>query len=77
MASHKVVFYCLPYTHFTNDLPPSEYGCTDTMYATDITQVITSNSKSKLMMEIKVERKIERINQFKRKWMIRTSEEKV
>ncbi len=52
------------YTLFTNDLLPSEYGCTGTMYTDDITQVITSNSKSKLMMKIKVEREIERINKF-------------
>ncbi len=45
------------------------------MYADDITQ-ITSPNKSKLMMKIKVEREIERINKFERKWKIRTSEEK-
>ncbi len=36
------------YILYTNDLPPPEYGCLDTMYADDITQVITSPSKSKL-----------------------------
>ncbi len=55
------------YTLHTNDFPPPEYGCLDTMYADDITQVITSPSKSKLMMKIKVEREIERMNKFERK----------
>ncbi len=50
------------YTLFTNDLPLPEYGCTDTMYADDVTQIITSPSKSKLMMKLKVEREIERIS---------------
>jgi len=64
------------YTLYTNDLPSPEYGCMDIMYADDITQVITTPSKSKLMMKVKVEREIERINKFERKWKIRTSEEK-
>ncbi len=64
------------YTVFTNDLPSPEYGCLDIMYVDDITQVITSPSKSKLTMKIKVEREIERISKFKRKWKIKTSEEK-
>ena len=64
------------YTLYTNDLPPPEYGCLDTMYADDITQVITSPSKSKMIMKLKVEREIERINKFERKWKIKTSEEK-
>ncbi len=64
------------YTLFTNDLPSPEHGCIDVMYADDITQIITSQSKSKQMMKIKVEREIERINNFERKWKIKTSEEK-
>ena len=64
------------YTLFTNDLPSPEHGCIDVMYADDITQVITTQSKSKLMLKIKVEREIERINNFEKKWKIKTSEEK-
>ncbi len=64
------------YTLFTNDLPPPEHGCLDTMYANDVTQIITSPRKSKLMIKLKVERHIERINRFERKWKIKTSEEK-
>ncbi len=64
------------YTLYTNDLPSPGYGCIDTMYADDITPIITSPSKSKLVMKLKVEREIERINKFERKWKIKTSEEK-
>ena len=64
------------YTLYTNDLPQAEFGCTDIMYADDITQIITTPSKSKWMMKAKVERDIERINTFERKWKIKTSEEK-
>lgn len=46
------------------------------MYADDVTQIITSPSKSKRMMQVKVEREIERISKFERKWKIKTSEEK-
>ncbi len=46
------------------------------MYADDVTQIITSPSKSKSMIKLEVERDIERINKFERKWKIKTSEEK-
>ncbi len=36
-------------TLFTNDLPMPGYGSIDTMYADDITQIITTPSKSKLI----------------------------
>ncbi len=64
------------YTLYTNDLPPPEYGCLDTMYADDITQIIAFPSKSKLMMKIKVEREIKRICKFERSWKIKNSEKK-
>ena len=46
------------------------------MYADDISQIITTESKSKHMMKRKVEREIERINRFEKSWKIKTSEEK-
>ncbi len=64
------------YTLFTNDLPPAGPGCTDTLYADDVTQIVTTASKSKHMMRLKLEREIDRINRFERKWKIQTSEEK-
>ncbi len=64
------------YSLYTNDLPPAGPGCLDTIFADDITQVITLPSKSKAMIKIKVEREIERINKYERKWKIQTSEEK-
>ncbi len=71
-----IVLSPILYTLFTKDLPSPEQGCIDTMYADYITQVITSPSKSKLMIKLKVERKIQRINKFERKWKIKSSEEK-
>ena len=65
------------YTLYTNDLPLPGPGCLDTIFTDDITQVITSPSKSKLTLKLKVEieREIERINKYERKWKIQTSEE--
>lgn len=64
------------YTLYTNDLPTAGPGTTDTMYADDVTQIITTPSKSKNMMKLKVEREISRINRFEKTWKIKTSEEK-
>ncbi len=64
------------YTIYTNALPPAGPGSIDTMYTDDITQVIITPSNSKLMMKIKVEREIDRINRYEKKWKIKTSEEK-
>lgn len=64
------------YTLYTNDLPSPGPGCLDMLFADDITQVITSPSKSKEMMKRKVEREIERISKYERAWKIQTSEEK-
>ena len=64
------------YTLYTNDLPLAGQGCLDTLYADDITQIITTPSKSRGMMKLKAEREIERINRYERKWKIKTSEEK-
>ncbi len=64
------------YTLYTNDLPQAGPGCMDTLYADDITQIVTTASKSKKMMKLKLEREIDRINSFERKWKIRTNEDK-
>ncbi len=56
------------YTLLTNDLSPPVYSCLDIMYADDVTQIITSPSKSKLMIKAKVEQEIERISKFERTW---------
>ncbi len=64
------------YTIYTNYLPPAGQGCTHILYADDITQIVTTPSKLKRMMKIKLEREIERINRFERKWKIKTRQEK-
>ncbi len=47
------------------------------MYADDVTQIITTPSKSKNMMKLKAERAIDRMSRYERKWKIKTSEEKL
>ena len=64
------------YTLYTNDLPPAGPGCLDILYADDVTQIVTTQSKSKNMMKLKVEREIDRINKFEKKWKIRTNQDK-
>ena len=64
------------YTLYTNYLPSAGAGCIDIMYADDVTQIITAPTKSKRMMKIKVEREINRINRYEKKWKIKTSESK-
>ncbi len=48
---------------------------TTSMFAADIIQVITHPSKSKAIMELRVEREIEK-KKHERTWKIKTSEEK-
>ncbi len=65
------------YSLYTNDQPSAGPGCLITLYADDITQVITTPSKSRNMMRLNAEREIERINRYEKKmWKIRTSEKK-
>lgn len=64
------------YTLYTNYLSLPEYGCTDIMHTDDIIQIITSSSKSKLMVKAEFEEEIERKNKFDRKWKIKTSEKR-
>ena len=46
------------------------------MHTDDIIQIITSSSKSKLMVKAEFEEEIERKNKFDRKWKIKTSEKR-
>ncbi len=64
------------YTLYTNDLPAAGPSCLITMYADDVTQVITTQSKSKHMRRIKSEREVKNINNYENLWKIQTSEEK-
>ncbi len=54
------------YALYTNDIPTAGPGYIDIMYADDITQVITTASKSKNVMKLKAEREICRINRFEK-----------
>ncbi len=63
-------------TLYTNDIPAAGPGCLDIMYTDDVTKKIATQSKSKNMMKFKVEREINKINRFKKKWKFKTSQEK-
>ncbi len=64
------------YSLYTNDLPSPEPGCLDTIFADDITQNITSPSKSKEVMRMKVQWETEGIKKYEGTWKIQTNEEK-
>ncbi len=76
----KALYYLLPtlYILFTNYLPQRGHGDLITMFVGNITQVLTSQSKSKVMMKLKVEHEIVCINKYEKKscGRIKTSEEK-
>ncbi len=76
MAHDKGVHFPL-HCLYTNDLPWAGPGCLDTLFADDITQEITTPSKSKLMLKFKIEREIELINKYEREWKIQTREGKL
>ena len=61
---------------FTSDLPPPGPGTMDLLFADDVTQVIEYDHKSKLMLARRTEKEINRINEFERKWKIKTSKNK-
>ncbi len=70
------MFFPLHYIryNYTNDISTAGPGCLDIMYADDVTQIIITQSKSKNMMKLKVEREINRMNRFEKKWKIKTSQ---
>lgn len=64
------------YILYTRDTPPPPPDCLDIMYADDVTQVVTHQGRSKLMMANKIAREIARISQYERQWKIRTNQQK-
>lgn len=57
---------------YTADLPPSGLD-SRTIYADDVTQVITYPGKSKEMMRLRTTRAIKAINDYENKWKIKTN----
>ena len=61
---------------YTADLPPSGPGCQDIIFADDVTQVIEYPHASKKFMARRIEREIQRINNYEKCWKIQTNEDK-
>ena len=61
---------------YTSDMPQTPEHTTNIAYADDITQIITHNGRGKKTMAIKTQREIERINNYEKKWKIKTNETK-
>ena len=61
---------------YTSDIPPPGAGGTDVLFADDITQIIEYAHRSKKMLARRTEREIKRVNEYERKWKIRTNKNK-
>ena len=58
---------------YTADTPPPGQHTMDILFADDVTQVIEYHHQSKRILAARTVREIKRINDFERKWKIKTS----
>lgn len=63
------------YNIYTSDTPPGQHG-TNIIYADDVTQIITYPGKSKNIMKLYTTREIEKLNEYERRWKIKTNQQK-
>ena len=61
------------YSIYTSDIPQARHGCLNIMYADDVTQIITHPSKSRNFMVNKIQKEINTINTYEKKWKIKTN----
>ena len=61
---------------YTADIPDPGHDAENIIFADDITQIISYPNKSVRMMAIKTKEEIIRINDFEKKWKIKTSAQK-
>ena len=64
------------YSIYTSDIPIPGPGTTNIQYADDITQIITYPGKSRNFMAIRAANEINKINEYERKWKIKTNKQK-
>ncbi len=64
------------YTIYTNDIPDPAVDCTTIQYADDITQIIAYHGKSRHLMANRTTSEIEKINEYEKKWKIKTNKNK-
>ena len=61
---------------YTADLPETPPNVINVAYADDITQIIMYPGKGKQMLALNTRREIERINEYEKKWKIKTNKNK-
>ena len=61
------------YALYTHDIPAPTPGFLNISYSDYITQIITQPVKSRRVLAKKIEREIRKINEFERKWKIKTN----
>ena len=61
---------------YTSDLTPAGPGCTDVLFADDVTQIVEYHHQSKKMLARRTEREIKRISDYEKRWKIKTSQQK-
>ena len=61
---------------YTSDIPPPGPGTTDIMFADDNMQVVTYPGKGKEGLARRTVQEIKRINDFERKWKIKSNQDK-
>ena len=64
------------YTIYTNDIPNPAYDCSTIQYADDVTQIVAYHGKSRQLMANRTVSEIEKINEFEKKWKIKTNKSK-
>ena len=64
------------YTIYTSDLPAPVWGCQNLQYADDITQIISYPGTSRDFMSRRVVSEITKINDYEKKWKIKTNKNK-
>ena len=64
------------YTIMTRDMPPATYYHNYIMYADDVTQIISSESKRPGMQKRNVERAVNNVNEYEKLWKIQTNTQK-
>ena len=61
---------------YTSDMPPAGPNTTDILFADDVSQLVEYHHASKRMLATRTSREIQRINDYEKKWKIKTSEYK-
>ena len=64
------------YIFYTSDMPAPGGGVTNVLFADDVTQLIEYHHRSKQMTARRTERAILDVNNYERKWKIKTNQNK-